>query len=124
MIIKLRASPIQRPVASCWNRARSGLRGVRKSTSSMAAPMWRSFAARMRVWKRRVLRLAISRSTSRPSHSAWLNSALAIVARTDGATWLAVLCLQVDEGLGHAVELHLAELVQGGVRQHRLSFQW
>jgi len=35
-----------------------------------------------------------------------------------------VLRLQVDEGLGHAVELHLSELVQGGVRQHRLSFQW
>jgi len=86
--------------------------------------MWRSFAARMRVRKRRVLRLATSRSTSKPSHSAWRKSALAIVARTDGATWLAVSCLQVDEGLGHAVKLHLAELVTGGVGQYRLSFQW
>jgi len=86
--------------------------------------MWRSLAARLRVWKRRVLRLASSRSTSKPSHSAWLNSALAIVARTDGATWLAVLRLQVDEGLGHAVKLHVAELVKGGVGQHHLSFQW
>ena len=80
VIIRLRASLIQRPVASCWNRARSSLRGVRKSTSSIAAPMWRSFAARMRVWNRRVSRLATSRSTRRPSHSAWLSSTVASCA--------------------------------------------
>lgn len=61
VISRFRASRIQRPVASCWNSARSSLRGVLKSTSSMAAPMWRSLAERMRVWKRRVLRAAISR---------------------------------------------------------------
>ena len=76
VIIRLRASSIHRPVASCWNWALSSLRGVRKSTSSIAAPIWRSFALRIRVWKRRVLRLATSRSTKRPSHSAWLRSAM------------------------------------------------
>jgi len=35
-----------------------------------------------------------------------------------------ILRLQVDEGLGHAVKLHVAELVKGGVGQHCLSFQW
>jgi hypothetical protein len=86
--------------------------------------MWRSRAARMRVWNRRVLRLVISRSTSNPSHSSWLRSALAIVARTDGATWLAVLRLQGVESLGHAVKFRLAQLFQGWVGQHCLSFQW
>src|SRR5262245_41542594 len=35
-----------------------------------------------------------------------------------------VLLLQLDEGIGHAVELECSELVKGGMCQHRSSPQW
>ena len=35
-----------------------------------------------------------------------------------------VLLLQLDEGIGHAVELEGSELVEGGVCQHLFSPQW
>lgn len=42
------------------------------------------------------------------------------VAQLDGG----VLGLQFGERLGHAVEPKCAEVVQGRVGEHRLSFQW
>ena len=56
---------------------------------------------------------AASRSSSSASHSAW--------REIPGS----VLRLQLDEGVGHAVELQRSQLVDGGMGQHCVfSPQW
>ena len=75
--------------------------------------MAQSCCAHAALINRFVSRLMASRSISRPSHSA--------VCQISGT----VLCLQVCEGLGHAIELQRSEGIKGWVCQHFLSFlQW
>ena len=111
---KLRCSAIQRHSGKLLEQrfVELALGCGSRHPRSQAWP-WRSWAARRRIWTRLVLRLAISRSSSSASHSACERSSAY------------VLLLQLDEGVGHAVELECSELIEGGMCQHRLSSpQW
>src|SRR4051812_24783283 len=84
-MIRFSRASIQPPMASFWNRARSRPRLVRQSMSSTLA-WWRSLANRSRALSRRSCRSAISRSSSRPSHSAGASSPpWALAARSSKA---------------------------------------
>ena len=73
---------------------------------------WRSLACRSLAVSWRLERSVASRSSSRASHSAWLEVGGALVA------------LQLGEGAGHAGEAELDELIDGGMGQQDLSPQW